>query len=163
MWYQLLNPLHSWQPCTIYIVHCFTHELLICQCFFLHDTKYISVYIHNQWMPHFPPSTFPPFHISTTAHQLLNYGEFCMEPLSDLSMGRFAVNNQLIGSCWLELLEIALKLESELQNLKNRWKHARLQNAAQGSSSTTSCWACRSSVWLPPSSSTSSSAQRFFR
>ena len=68
-------------------------------------------------------STFPSFHISTTtttAHQVLNYGEFCMEPLSDLSMGRFAVNNQLIGSCWLELLEIALKLESELQNLKNR-------------------------------------------
>ena len=44
-------------------------------------------------------STFPPFNISTTAaHQVLNYGEFCMEPLSDLSMGRFAVNNQLIGS-----------------------------------------------------------------
>ena len=81
----------------------------------------MSIYIHNQWIPHFPPSTSPPFHISTTAaHQVLNYGEFCMEPLSDLSMGRFAVNNQLIGSCWLELLEIALKLESELQNLKNR-------------------------------------------
>ena len=72
-------------------------------------------------------STFPSSHISTTtttttttAHQVLNYGEFCMEPLSDLSMGRFAVNNQLIGSCWLEMLEITLKLESELQNLKNR-------------------------------------------
>ena len=88
----------------MYNIHC-TLYIALLSSWAAHFSVFFSaryqIYIHIY--PQSMNSTFPSSHTSTTttiAHQVLNYGEFCMEPLSDLSMGRFAVNNQMIGF-WL--------------------------------------------------------------
>ena len=81
---------------------------------------------------------------------------------SSLGVCRWLAKNYfrpvLLSSNWnCSTIVIVLQRRRHAHALIPRWRHAWAQSHPQGLGSTGSCWACPSSAWLPPSSSTSSS------